>query len=165
MALEDARRRRQRRSDSACSSSALLRCVHWPESRFCPCFFSSSSSSRFASPILAACDFESDFHGLHRAKRALGYTTMSTSMKVAMVLGMTATASTASHLPVNANRGGYHDTTFDSDVPSCGAVPGCTPVFYPGLGGSKCFRIPTVIQTRKGTLLAFSENRKTDCGT
>ena len=42
--------------------------------------------------------------------------------------------------------------------------PGSVPVFYAGLNGSKCFRIPTIIKTSKGTLLAFSENRVTDCG-
>ena len=41
---------------------------------------------------------------------------------------------------------------------------GCTAVFYAGLNGSKCFRIPSIIKTSKGTLLAFSENRITDCG-
>ena len=45
-----------------------------------------------------------------------------------------------------------------------GPCPECTPVFYPGLGGSKCFRIPSIIQTSQGTLLAFSENRVSDCG-
>ena len=33
-------------------------------------------------------------------------------------------------------------------------VAECTPVFYPGLNGSKCFRIPSIISTHKGTLLA-----------
>ena len=36
--------------------------------------------------------------------------------------------------------------------------------FYPGLGGSKCFRIPTVIKTSRGMLLAFAENREESCG-
>lgn len=40
----------------------------------------------------------------------------------------------------------------------------CVPVFYPGLGGSKCFRIPTIMRSHKGTLLAFAENRISDCG-
>ena len=42
--------------------------------------------------------------------------------------------------------------------------PGSVPVFYQGLNGSKCFRIPSIIKTSEGTLLAFSENRVTDCG-
>ena len=40
----------------------------------------------------------------------------------------------------------------------------CLPVFYPGLNGSKCYRIPSIVQTHKGTLLAFAENRLGDCG-
>ena len=47
-----------------------------------------------------------------------------------------------------------------------GPCDGCVPVFYGGLGGngSKCFRIPTIIQTHTGALLAFAENRMSDCG-
>ena len=37
------------------------------------------------------------------------------------------------------------------------------PVFYPGLNGSVCFRIPTMIKTSSGILLAFSENREVSC--
>ena len=48
--------------------------------------------------------------------------------------------------------------------PPPGPCPGCVPVFYAGLNGSKCFRIPTIIKSSRGTLLAFSENRITDCG-
>jgi sialidase-1 len=40
----------------------------------------------------------------------------------------------------------------------------CVPVFYPGLNGSECYRIPTIIKTHTGTLLAFSENRLNGCG-
>ena len=39
----------------------------------------------------------------------------------------------------------------------------CTVVFHKGLDGSQCYRIPTIIQTHTGTLLAFAENRKKDC--
>lgn len=38
------------------------------------------------------------------------------------------------------------------------------PVFAAGEGGSKCYRIPTVIRTAAGTLLAFAEARLTGCG-
>ena len=37
-------------------------------------------------------------------------------------------------------------------------------VFVPGMGYSKCYRIPTIIQLRKSrTLLAFAEQRLTGC--
>lgn len=50
-----------------------------------------------------------------------------------------------------------------SPSPPC---PGCIPVFYPGVDAptSRCFRIPSIIRTHKGTLLAFSENRISSCG-
>ena len=40
----------------------------------------------------------------------------------------------------------------------------CTPVFYPGLNNSKCFRIPSIIATHTGMLLGFAENRLNGCG-
>eukprot|EP00928_Gymnodinium_smaydae_P026380 TRINITY_DN20741_c0_g4_i1.p1 TRINITY_DN20741_c0_g4~~TRINITY_DN20741_c0_g4_i1.p1 ORF type:complete len:386 (-),score=69.94 TRINITY_DN20741_c0_g4_i1:125-1282(-) len=40
----------------------------------------------------------------------------------------------------------------------------CLPIFYPGLNGSKCYRIPTIIRTHAGTLLAFAEQRLSGCG-
>lgn len=42
--------------------------------------------------------------------------------------------------------------------------PTCTPVFYGGLNGSACYRIPSIIRTHTGALLAFAENRKDNCG-
>merc|ERR1719345_140311 len=36
-------------------------------------------------------------------------------------------------------------------------------VFYKGLGGISCFRIPSVVQTTKGTLVAFAEARFGSC--
>lgn len=60
-----------------------------------------------------------------------------------------------------AGRSGVLQAGTAAPEPVC---PGCTSVFYAGLNGSKCFRIPTIIKTAGGTLLAFAENRETDCG-
>ena len=38
-----------------------------------------------------------------------------------------------------------------------------TPVFYPGLGNISCFRIPSIVQTNKKTLIAFAEARHGSC--
>jgi sialidase-1 len=37
-------------------------------------------------------------------------------------------------------------------------------LYKSGEEGYQCFRIPAVVSTQKGTLLAFAEGRKTDCG-
>ena len=41
---------------------------------------------------------------------------------------------------------------------------GCRAVFYRGLAGKACFRVPSIIKTSHGTLLAFAEKRAPDCG-
>ena len=50
------------------------------------------------------------------------------------------------------------------ETPVGAACDGCVPVFPPGLNGSHCYRIPSIIKSSRGTLLAFSENRISDCG-
>lgn len=52
-------------------------------------------------------------------------------------------------------------TQLPAPTPVC---DGCVPVFYGGLNNSACFRIPTAIRTSKGTILAFADNRKDNCG-
>lgn len=43
------------------------------------------------------------------------------------------------------------------------AVTEPVPVFYDGLGDAKCFRIPTIIESSSGALLAFAEDRTPGC--
>ena len=39
-----------------------------------------------------------------------------------------------------------------------------TPIFFQGFDGAACYRIPSGIKTSKGTLLAFAEQRLSNCG-
>lgn len=39
-----------------------------------------------------------------------------------------------------------------------------TPVFWSGYNGSACYRIPTIVASHAGTLIAFAEARLTACG-
>jgi len=58
------------------------------------------------------------------------------------------------------------DTTAAVVAAGGGIAPcaGCVAVFWPGLNGSKCYRIPSIIRSHARTLLAFSEARLDGCG-
>ena len=46
-------------------------------------------------------------------------------------------------------------------------TPGDPPkvvVFHEGLGNTSCYRIPSIVQTTKGVLVAFAEAREGSCG-
>ena len=43
------------------------------------------------------------------------------------------------------------------------AQPPGTKVFYGGLNGSSCYRIPTIVSTRSSALVAFAESRGDSC--
>eukprot|EP00928_Gymnodinium_smaydae_P029387 TRINITY_DN2214_c0_g2_i2.p1 TRINITY_DN2214_c0_g2~~TRINITY_DN2214_c0_g2_i2.p1 ORF type:complete len:650 (+),score=43.82 TRINITY_DN2214_c0_g2_i2:30-1979(+) len=46
---------------------------------------------------------------------------------------------------------------------ACSPAPPFTYVFYRGLQGITCFRIPSIVQTDSGTLVAFAESRVGSC--
>ena len=50
----------------------------------------------------------------------------------------------------------------DSPTPPL-VIPNGSAVFWEGLHGSACYRIPSIIQSHKGTLLAFAVNRIDSC--
>mgnify|MGYP003950411995 CR=1 FL=1 len=49
-------------------------------------------------------------------------------------------------------------------APNAGLDLPSTPVFTPGLGNISCFRIPAIVQSGSGVLLAFAEARHGSCG-
>ena len=74
--------------------------------------------------------------------------------------------STGSNSNSNVDRRTQHvnqEISTSSSSPPPPIFPNSVPVFYPGLNGSKCFRIPTMIKTSSGIILAFSENREVSC--
>lgn len=48
-------------------------------------------------------------------------------------------------------------------LPALQAQTDITPVYGQGTDGYACFRIPAIVRSEKGTLLAFAEGRKRDC--
>lgn len=53
-------------------------------------------------------------------------------------------------------------------INAASAVQGDAPsvnVFHEKLGGVSCYRIPSIVQSKNGTLVAFAEARQGSCGT